>query len=268
MNNTFLKVSLITLISLGTHVYAGQKSWRKQLSTEPAGPYKAVKKVKLHYDMSWNGALKSGECVVEFDKNTGSRKTVKVSSYGKTKGLVRSIFPYDFKITSKYKGDTLKPVSFNIWEKTRSESKIIDGSFRGDKATSKEVTTPFDTKEKLHRSHEFQHKNLYDLYSGMLYVGSQPLKKGDKHSVIIYPFDRPHLAIITVKGRENHNGHPCIKLDLKMSKVNSDLTLKRFDKMKKATMWITDDSNRVLVDLRSDVFIGDVRVTLKKSEWD
>jgi len=74
--------------------------------------------------------------------------------------------------------------------------------------------------------------------------------------------------MVTVLGREKHLGHNCIKLDFKMSKIRHDFTLKNYDKMKSATMWITDNSDRVMVELRSEVFIGDVRVTLKSSEWE
>jgi len=108
---------------------------------------------------------------------------------------------------------------------------------------------------------------MYDLYSSILYIGSQPLANNDKINLVIYPFDEPYLAMVSVLGRERHKGHNCIKLDLKMKKIRSDLSLKEYEKMKSTTMWITDNTDRVMVELRSEVFIGDVRATLKSSEW-
>jgi hypothetical protein len=32
--------------------------------------------------------------------------------------------------------------------------------------------------------------------------------------------------------------------------------------MKSTTLWLSDDANRIPVELRSEVFIGDVRMTL------
>jgi hypothetical protein len=41
-----------------------------------------------------------------------------------------------------------------------------------------------------------------------------------------------------------------------------DLSLKPYKKMKTATLWITDDEDRVPLELRVAAFIGDVRMTL------
>ncbi len=246
---------------------ADSRSWQNSLSKAPAGPYKKKKHCKLNYIMSWKGTINSGECTVEFNRNSGSAKTVSVQSTGRTSGLARRVFPYDFKIQSKYRGDTLRPVSYHIWEQTRDESKTIDGYFSGSKVTTKEKTITFETKKPLYRKSSYEYPNLFDLYSSILYVGSQPLNKGDKVNMVVYPFDKPYLAKVTVLGREKHLGHDCIKLDFKMSKINKDLALKHYDKMKSATMWLSDNSDRVMVELRSEVFIGDVRVTLKSSEW-
>jgi len=70
---------------------------------------------------------------------------------------------------------------------------------------------------------------------------------------------------ITVLGREQHNGRACIKLDVKLNKINKKtLKLEDYSKLKKATLWISDDADRVLIELRSKVFIGDVRMVLAK----
>jgi len=82
-------------------------AWEKSLTKAPAGPYKAKKKCKLNYQLSWDGKLNSGEYTIEFDRNTGKSKTVSVKSYGKSSGFVRRIFPYDFNAVSKYNGDIL-----------------------------------------------------------------------------------------------------------------------------------------------------------------
>ncbi len=40
--------------------------------------------------------------------------------------------------------------------------------------------------------------------------------------------------------------------------------LKIYTKLKKTTLWISDDVDRIMVELRTQVFIGDVRAVLKK----
>jgi len=261
-----MKKVFITL--LGTLIIAGaDTSWRKTLTKAPAGPYKAKKYCKLNYVLSWDGKINSGNYTIEFDRNRGRSETVKVKSYGRSSGLVRSIFPYDFKAESRYRGNTLKPVSYKIWEDTREETKDLRGSFSGSKVTIKESAKPKDGGKPHSTTESFQHDQLFDLFTSVMYVGSQPLKNGDQINMVLLPFNKPYLAKVKVLGREKHLGHNCIKLDLKLSKVNSDLSLKHYDKMKSATMWISDDDNRVMVELRSKIFIGDVRATLKSSEW-
>jgi hypothetical protein len=42
------------------------------------------------------------------------------------------------------------------------------------------------------------------------------------------------------------------------------MLLKSYNKLKKATLWISDDADRIMIELRSEVFIGDVRAVLIK----
>ena len=47
-----------------------------------------------------------------------------------------------------------------------------------------------------------------------------------------------------------------------MTKIMKDLSLKPYKKMKTSTLWISDDEDRIPLELRVDAFIGDVRMTL------
>ena len=266
MKMTNFKKSLLAL-SCWAGLLSLAQAWEKDLTTAPAGPFKAKKQCKLNYDLSWNGKVKSGHYTIEFARNSGSSKTVEVKSSGQSSGVIRRIFPYDFNAVAKYNGSTLKPVSYHIWEKTKKETKNLDGHFRGSTVTLNEVEVPHDTKITKKKFRTYSHPHLFDLFSSTLYIGSQPLRNGDKLSMVVYPFNKPYLINVKVLGRENHAGHACIKLDLKMKKINSDGTLKSYDKMKSTTMWISDNSDRIMVELRSKMFVGDVRATLKSSEW-
>ena len=44
------------------------------------------------------------------------------------------------------------------------------------------------------------------------------------------------------------------------------MELKEYKKLKRATMWISDDEERLPVELRTEVFVGDVRSVLTKKE--
>lgn len=260
-------LSILLLIASWMLFSTPLMAWEKTITKKPAGPYKAKKYCKLHYKMSWNGSLNSGEYTIEFKQNSGANKTVEVHSSGKSSGLVRKLFPYDFNAVSKYNGSTLRPVSYHIWEKTKDSTKQLDGYFSGNTVTLNKVKTDLDTKKATPSKQKYSYTNLFDLFSSTLYIGSQPLKNGDTINLVSYPFDRPYLITVKVLGREVHNGQNCIKLDLKIRKINKDRSLTTYDKMKSTTMWLSDDANRIMVDLRAKIFIGEVRATLHSSEW-
>jgi len=93
-----------------------------------------------------------------------------------------------------------------------------------------------------------------------------PLKNGDTVVMPFHPVATPYLAKIKVLGREVHLGRNCIKLNVGLQKIKSDLSLKEYKKLKTATVWLSDDTWRVPVEVKAKVFVGDVRVFLTKHE--
>lgn len=80
--------------------------------------------------------------------------------------------------------------------------------------------------------------------------------------MILHPFSSPYLARIKVLRREVHRGLKCLRMDLRLQKIGATGKLLIYDKMKTTTMWMSDDRERLPVELRSEVFIGDVRAIL------
>ena len=105
---------------------------------------------------------------------------------------------------------------------------------------------------------------IFDIFSAMLFIRSQKLDNGDAITQVIQPFDSPYLLKVKVAGREVHNGRNTIKLTVGMRKIDrKTLELKPYKKLKSdATMWLSDDADRIPVELRAAAFIGEVRATL------
>ena len=77
------------------------------------------------------------------------------------------------------------------------------------------------------------------------------------------PFNKPYLLRVHVTGREKFDGRDTIKLDVSLQKIDpATKELLPYAKMKKTTLWLSDDANRIPVELRAEAFIGDVRMTL------
>jgi hypothetical protein len=139
----------------------------------------------------------------------------------------------------------------------------IKNVYRKDKVEHTRTNTRKSDGRVKKREHTFSQSNLHDPLSAMLYIRSRRLKDGDVVHLALHPFKSAQYAQVKVLGREQHRGQACIKLDLKIRNVDKDTKqLKPYRKMKKATLWISDDADRILVELRSEVFIGDVRMVL------
>ena len=80
--------------------------------------------------------------------------------------------------------------------------------------------------------------------------------------MVLHPFASAYLARVKVLRRESHRGLNCLKMDLKLNKIGQEGKLLEYDKMKKATLWLSDDNERLPIEIRSEVFIGDVRAIL------
>jgi hypothetical protein len=89
------------------------------------------------------------------------------------------------------------------------------------------------------KTKEFKFSPVHDLHSALLFIRSQPLKDGDVIRFAVYPAAQPYLADVTVAGHESikvaGKRWPAIKLDLKLQKIEKDLTLAPHQKFKRAT---------------------------------
>ena len=55
----------------------------------------------------------------------------------------------------------------------------------------------------------------------------------------------------------NGKSIPCIKLGIQIRKMDREsLALSSYKKMKTATIWVSDDAERLPVEMRAEIFIG------------
>ena len=148
---------------------------------------------------------------------------------------------------------------------TNSDERRETNNWYRSTVISKEITTPH-RKGKAPKTKKstfpFSKAPVYDLASAFLYIRSLDLKVGQEMVMVLHPFASPYLARIKVLRREIHRGLKCLRMDLKLQKIGPGGNLLGYDKMKTTTMWFSDDHERLPVELRSKVFIGDVRAVL------
>lgn len=233
--------------------------WMKEVNIPKKGPLKAMPACELEYSMSWNGRLKAGSFnLVWGEKDPRYPKHFVTHAWGGSTGWAHALFPYQFNYTSFLNPKTRRPIIFAGTEKERKKVDVLNYRFssRGVSGTETRKTTG-----KVKKT-AFRLPNALDLFSGLLQIRSMPLKKGEKVVMPFHPVSTPYLARIKVLGRETHLGRKCIKLDVGLEKIRSNMELKEYKKLKTATVWLSDDQWRVPIEIRAKVFIGNVRVLL------
>ncbi len=112
------------------------------------------------------------------------------------------------------------------------------------------------------KAKRFKFPEILDLQSALLFVRSQPLKAGDVLKFMVFQDNSAYLAVVRVAKRETvkvpAGSYPAIKLDLSLNWVDDKLVLQPHKNFKRASGWISDDPNRLLLKVESEVFIGSV----------
>ena len=82
------------------------------------------------------------------------------------------------------------------------------------------------------------------------------------------PFKTPYLCRVTHLGNEVRSARRTVKYDLKLQKIDKEtLELKTYDKLKSFVIWVSDDAERIPLEFRSKVFVGDVRAVLTSKSY-
>lgn len=255
-----LFLSLFLAVPLGA-----APNWFQEVNIPQKAPLKKISPTKLTYSMTWDGRVKAGSFNILFgEKDPRYPKHFIVRSYGGSTGWAHALFPYQFNYTSFLNPKTLRPIMFVGTEKEKKAVDYLSYRFtsKGVSGTEKDVKNG-TTKTK---ATTFNYPYSLDLFSGLLQIRSMPLKNGDSVVMPFHPVATPYLAKVKVLGREKHMGRNCIKLNIGLQKIDDDMSLKHYKKLKTATVWLSDDAWRVPVEINAKVFVGHVRVFLTKHE--
>lgn len=236
------------------------QAWLDRVSHGPPGPNTDIRPTELTYELSWKGRVKAGN--MTFRLTEPHQGVYRSEASGKSTGLARALFPYDFSGASQTHADTLKPMAFNFKDKMKTKSYTYKILFQPNQMISETdlkdhktgVTTPY------RRVYRFNKDVGMDMMSALLYMRSLELKQGEKISIVTATFNKPYLVDFTVLGREKkkvkRTNYNAIKLDMKIHKIHSDMTIERYDKIERATIWVSDDEYRIPIEMQGDIFIG------------
>jgi hypothetical protein len=261
MGTRLLTAALIAASSIATAAPA----WKQELTPATPGSYPALPPATLDLQLSWKGMLNSGKVRVEFaPKDAKKPGAFVVRSSASSLGPAAGLFPYQNSFWSELDPATLRPRFFHAVETDKKETVTTTTRHFPDRVECTETTQPNKKGAAARNDRIFRFAPVFDIFSAMLHVRSQKLVAGDQITLVVHPFDNPYLLRVKVVGREAHLGRQTIRLSVGMRKIDRNtLELRPYKKMKSdATLWLSDDTDRIPVEFRAAVFIGDVRATL------
>jgi len=241
--------------------------WQATLTKEPAGNFPDLRPLHASYRFGWSGVTAAtGE--VHFTR--GSNESFELDGIGRTTGLVRALWKLDVNYRGVANADTLAPVEAQQTESYRSKQIVTHLTFANNGVTRARKEGQGPAAETKIR--QFVFPNLFDLHSAALYLRSQPLKQGSVYRLAVYPATNAYLATVTVAGREKVSvragTYNAIKLDLQLKRIGKHLELEPHRKFRRATIWVSDDAERIILRIEAQVFVGTVFAELQSVRFD
>ena len=223
--------------------------------------------MQAKYSFGWSG-FPGATADVRLSKKSGDR--LQLDGAIQTIGLVRSLWKFDATYLSIEDANSLRPREVKQIENVRNKKTVTSLSFDSNGVTSTETETP--SKNPGPKIRRFDCPNLFDLHSALLYLRSQALQDRSVQRIVVYPATSAYLASVTVLGRERLTGptgaYNAIKLDLQLNKIGKTRELESHRKFRRATVWLSDDSDRLLLKIQAQIFVGTVVVELQSVEFE
>jgi hypothetical protein len=249
----FLVGTSALLFGFGGRMWAAP-SWEATITKDPPGNFPEPPPIRTTYHFGWSG-FTAGTGDIHFSKIAAKR--FQLEANGGTTGLVRALWKLDATYRGLANAETLRPIESKQVEAYRRKKIITELRFTdpGVSRTRTDGSGPSTVKA-------FNFPGLFDLHSAMLYLRSQPLTDHSVYRIVVYPATSAYLTTVTVLGHERLSVHAgtfnAIKLDLQLKRLGKNLELEPHRKFRRATIWISDDANRIPLRIEAQIFVGTV----------
>jgi hypothetical protein len=261
-----MKRTLIFAALLFTHA-ALAADLREQLTPARPGPVPIPRPVIATYRFGW-AAFAAAELEA---RSWQSGDQLLLSGSGRTIGFVRTLWRLDATHQARASASTLLPLSMRQIETYRGETRRTELDFTPAKVVRLRETKPGDRGTPKRKTLAFP--NLRDLHTALQFARSQRLANGDIVTMVVYPAADPYHATVKVLGRETvkvpAGRFNAIKCDLKVARINQERNwqIEPHAKFKRATAWLSDDSDRLLLKANAEIFVGSVWAELQNARF-
>ena len=238
-------------------------SWEATLTKDPPGSFPELRSVRTTYHFGWS-SFTAGTGEIHIGK---TEKRFQLEATGRTIGLVRALWKLDASYRGFVNEETLRPISSKQTEIYRRKKIETDLAF-----TDSGVTRTRTEGAETNSAKPFNFPDLFDLHSALLYLRSQSLSDQSVYQIVVYPATSAYLTTVTVLGRERVSvragTYSAIKIDLQLKRIGKKLELEPHRKFRRATIWISDDENRIPLRIEAQIFVGTVFGELQTVQFD
>ncbi|MGI8481037.1 MAG: DUF3108 domain-containing protein [Chthoniobacterales bacterium] len=257
-----IALALALLLPIGAG--AAGEDWQSTISHSGPGPFPEPRPMHCSYRFGWTGIIAAtGD--VRLSKPLPER--FQLDAVMHTMALARTLWKFDVTHTATAEAKTLHPIAVKQVEETRAKKTSTDLLFDANGVTGKRTEG-----KKNPKTRRFDMTGILDLHSAFLYLRSHALKEHDIQRIVVYPGKDAYVATLTVVAREKitipAGTYPAIKLDLQLSRVGKNGTLEGHKKFRTASIWISDDEDRLFLRAEAQIFIGTVFAELQSIEFD
>jgi hypothetical protein len=254
-----LSCALAILFAFCTSCLAA--NWQATISKEPPGNFPELRPLRATYRFGWSGVTAAtGD--VHF---TRAGDKFEFDGTGRTVGFVRALWKLDVNHRAIANAATLHPIEMQQTESYRRKKITTLLTFKSNGVTR--TRREGEGAAAGTKTRQFDFPNLFDLHSAALYLRSQPLNDHSVYRVVVYPATNAYLATITVVAREKISvqagNYNAIKLDLQLKRVGKHLELEPHQKFRRATIWVSDDADRLLLRIEAQIFVGTIFAELQ-----
>ena len=240
-------------------------SWESTVSPVIPGRFPEARPVTVKYGFGWNG-ITAATADIRFTRPTNNQFRFKAT--GGTIGLARALWNYRINHVANIDAATLRPLDIKEVEQIRSKQVTTQLTFTPDGVTS--VREQRKGSAVSSKTHQFQFPDVLSINSALLYLRTQPLVDGEVKRVVVYPANSAYLCTVTVIGRERitvpTDSYDAIKADVQLNKIGRERELLPHKKFRKATVWLSNDSARIVLRIEAQVFIGTVFAELQSMQ--
>ncbi len=251
------RLLLLLLILIHSRALPQVPEWAKDITPGTAGTHFHVPPCEITFELGWNNWITAGKATLSVRE---AENFWRADATAASTGFARTLWKYDCAMTSIMHRADLRAHFLQHQETDSEETCRYRVSFEKQRVVTETLVQPVQGKPAV-SSALCRYGPMDDILSVILYVRSQELRNGQKISRVVQPWDKPYLTTFEVLGREslrfNGKNHPCIKVGLKIRKIDREtLALSAYKKMKTATIWVSDDAMRVPIEMHAEVFVG------------